>query len=353
MDERAWRSDFKVGTQLDALDGQHKWFIAQIVDLRSPKDAPRQIRINYLNWGDKWDTWISVLSPCIAPLGMHTRYASDGIANKKGGSCFRHRPPFCFSLCNISLSSALPCVVHMSQSCKLVMIVCACAVDLDFRDNNETIIVREIFEPDKPAASNDATVNTQPRIAANSNGNASFFLNVPVVPVSTYVAAAAASASASASASSAASAFDSFQPSLLRSVLDGARWRMTERIPEPVPEERPIQRNTNASPYALRPRAPSGLVAPAVSRTRAGATTGRTVSAAQRGGVATSLPRATFAVSRQQSLSGTHGSISESSSSSGSVAVASGQSSSQVRSDDIILYTSRLYSCSGLVLVVL
>jgi len=77
--ERAWRSEFKVGSRLDALDLQDKWFIAEVVDVK-----PGQILIRYYTWSPKWDVWVSTMSEKIAPYKAHTQYAADGEANKLG-----------------------------------------------------------------------------------------------------------------------------------------------------------------------------------------------------------------------------------------------------------------------------
>lgn len=54
---------------IDTLDTKNKWYEAEIMAIRHDK---REVLVHYLNWGVKWDEWISFDSPRLAPHRKYT-----------------------------------------------------------------------------------------------------------------------------------------------------------------------------------------------------------------------------------------------------------------------------------------
>ncbi|ETO28198.1 hypothetical protein RFI_08932 [Reticulomyxa filosa] len=51
-----WRKELNQGSQCDCLDSVHKWYTCHVIATDEISDA---VRVNYDDWGDKYDEWIS------------------------------------------------------------------------------------------------------------------------------------------------------------------------------------------------------------------------------------------------------------------------------------------------------
>ena len=64
-----WRKALHVGSLLDALDSDNRWFDARIVRVGEGDE----VKVHYMGWKAKWDTWVDRYDEeRLAPLHTHT-----------------------------------------------------------------------------------------------------------------------------------------------------------------------------------------------------------------------------------------------------------------------------------------
>lgn len=64
-----WRKALHVGSLLDALDSDNRWFDARIVRVGEGDE----VKVHYMGWTAKWDTWVGRYDEeRLAPLHTHT-----------------------------------------------------------------------------------------------------------------------------------------------------------------------------------------------------------------------------------------------------------------------------------------
>ena len=61
---------YQVNDFLDALDTVNKWCVAKIIDIKKNDNDIYQYHLHYVGWGDRWNEWLPMDSPRLAPYGI-------------------------------------------------------------------------------------------------------------------------------------------------------------------------------------------------------------------------------------------------------------------------------------------
>ena len=68
-----WRQGLAVGSAIDALDSDMRWFDAKIVEVSPPGTGEDKVKVHYMGWTPKWDVWVNRGDrEQMAPLHTHT-----------------------------------------------------------------------------------------------------------------------------------------------------------------------------------------------------------------------------------------------------------------------------------------
>eukprot|EP00475_Leptophrys_vorax_P027219 TRINITY_DN3879_c0_g1_i2.p3 TRINITY_DN3879_c0_g1~~TRINITY_DN3879_c0_g1_i2.p3 ORF type:complete len:184 (+),score=56.60 TRINITY_DN3879_c0_g1_i2:21-572(+) len=66
---------FRIGQMVDVQDNISKWCVAEVLEI-----AKNSIKVHYVGWTMKWDTWIELGGKLeVAPVFSHTVYSPDGM----------------------------------------------------------------------------------------------------------------------------------------------------------------------------------------------------------------------------------------------------------------------------------
>ncbi|CAN0079975.1 unnamed protein product, partial [Phaeothamnion confervicola] len=79
--DELWRGRIIIGSALDVLDTVGKWSEAEVTAVDRVRHL---VKISYTFWADRWDEWIPINSPRLAPPGSRTY-------QEGGDLCVNHR----------------------------------------------------------------------------------------------------------------------------------------------------------------------------------------------------------------------------------------------------------------------